>query len=199
MAYTILDCEMEYQKFPRTFVIPTKQEIQALQIGDFVRLIFRMTAPLENGCQGERLWVEITQITGNGFQGLLRSIPKVIMELSEKETICFTANQIATIYAETNLDETKLAMITKYALERREVNWAFYDDDRMDVQDSGWQLFYGGENEEYLDDPENVKLVSLEYVLSFEPRLEKVFLSDGAGYRYDEDKNEFVEDTDEQE
>ncbi len=197
MTYTILDCEKAYQQYPRTFVIPTKQEIEALQIGDFVKLIFRLAAPLADNCQGERVWVEITKIAENGFYGTLCSVPHVITELKENDTIFFSANQIATIYGKTGFDETKLALITKYALERHEINWAFYDDDRMDEQDSGWQLFYGGEDDEYLDDPENVKLVSLEYVLSFEPRLEKVFLSDGDGFRYDEKMNAFVEDTDE--
>jgi hypothetical protein len=60
--------------------------------------------------------------------------------------------------------------------------------------DSGWQLFYGDETEEYLDEPGNVMSIRLSDVLAFEPRLEEVFGSTaGTALEWDESAIRFTE------
>ena len=60
--------------------------------------------------------------------------------------------------------------------------------------DSGWQLFYGDETEEYLDEPGNVTSIRLSDVLAFEPRLEEVFGSTaGTAFEWDESAIRFTE------
>ncbi|MHC1683044.1 MAG: DUF2185 domain-containing protein [Clostridiaceae bacterium] len=90
-------------------------------------------------------------------------------------------------------DEKLFAIITQKALDNRQINWVVRTDDLENEQDSGWQLFYGDESDQYLEDACNAKLISLEQVLSFEPLLESVFSSHGYAYEYSELDNKFIE------
>lgn len=182
------------KQFPRTFLIPAKKEIDNLKIGTLVKLIFVMKKPLENGCHAERMWVKITSIKSGNFTGVLNNDPYYLKSIRCGDTITFKAENIAAIYVEgTPFDEKLFAIITKRALESRQINWIVRTDDLNNEQDSGWQLFYGDETPEYLDDASNSAIVSLENVLSFEPLLEAVFSSSGNAYEYSECDNKFVE------
>lgn len=78
-------------------------------------------------------------------------------------------------------------------MEKREINWLIRTQDADNEQDSGWQLFYGDEDDDYLDHSENAEIISLEAVLSFEPLLENVFGQDGNAYEYSKKENTYAE------
>jgi hypothetical protein len=92
------------------------------------------------------------------------------------------------------LDTTKKAIITRLALEKKEVNWVLRDEPN-NPQDSGWQLFYGNEDDAYLDDPSNAAIISLEAALSFSPQLAQVLSSQGKAFDWSEEKKMYVENT----
>lgn len=182
------------KQFPRTFLIPVKKEIDNLEIGTLVKLIFVMKKPLKNGCHAERMWAKITNIESGNFTGILENDPYYLKSIRSGDEITFKAENIAAIYVEgIHFNEKLFAIITKRALENRQINWVVRTDDLNNEQDSGWQLFYGDETPEYLDDTSNSAIVSLENVLSFEPLLEAVFSSSGYAYEYSEDDNKFIE------
>lgn len=182
------------KQFPRTFLIPAKKEIDNLKIGTLVKLIFVMKKTLKNGCNAERMWVKITNIESGNFTGILNNDPYYLKSIKCGDTITFKAENIAAIYVkETPFNEKLFAIITKKALESRQINWVVRTDDLNNEQDSGWQLFFGDETPEYLDDASNSAIVSLENVLSFEPLLEAVFSRSGYAYEYSEDDNKFIE------
>ncbi len=182
------------KQFPRTFLIPTNQEILNLKIGTLVKLIFIMKKPLKNGCQAERIWVKITNIESESFTGILDNDPYYLKSIGSGDTITFKAENIAAIYVESPAFNEKLfAIITKKALEKKQINWVVRTDDLNNEQDSGWQLFYGDETPQYLDDSNNATIISLEGVLSFEPLLERVFRSSGYAYEFSESDNKFIE------
>jgi len=54
-------------------------------------------------------------------------------------------------------------------------------------------LFYGDEDEAYLDDSSNASIISLGQVLVFEPLLESVFGGIGTSYEFSEAENYFLE------
>ncbi len=192
--YYLADAQTQHRKYPRTFIIPTEEEIEALQVHDLVKLIFCFPEQLENGCCAERMWVCITEITEDGFCGELDNEPYYLKDLQAGDRISFQKKHIAAIFvkAEDQLDESKFAIITKRALEHREVNWALHTDDLCDEQDSGWTLCYGGEDDAYWEDTNNTSVISLGEALSFEPLLREAFTGGAAAYHYDAEQNRFV-------
>jgi Uncharacterized protein conserved in bacteria len=182
------------KQFPRTFLIPAKKEIDKLENDTLIKLIFIMEKPQKNGCRAERIWVKITNIENGIFTGILNNDPYYLKSIKCGDKITFNAENIAAIYVqEPSFNEKLFAIITKKALENKQINWVVRTDDLNNEQDSGWQLFYGDETPEYLDDASNSAIVSLENVLSFEPLLEAVFSSSGYAYEYSESDNKFVE------
>ena len=84
------------------------------------------------------------------------------------------------------------AIITLKALEQQKVNWVMRDEP-LNKEDSGWQLFYGDESEEYLEDYSNSTLITLANVLKFEPKLGKVFASQHHTFEWNQQIQDFVE------
>ena len=195
-SFELEDIVKRNKKDPRHFLIPSSDEIANLKVGDLVRLFFVFRFKTNDGCRAERMWVEISQINGKYFKGYLTNQPCYIKDLKVGDLIEFASDNIATtIFRGKLFDEALKAIITKRALEKREINWVVRDVPNNE-QSSGWQLFYGDENEEYLDNPGNFRIVSLEYVLNFEPLLENVFSSQGNAYEFNNKQNQFVEVTD---
>ncbi|WPC40103.1 DUF2185 domain-containing protein [Clostridium sp. JS66] len=181
-------------QFPRTFLIPNKEEVGKLEIGNLVKLVFVMEELQEDGCRAEKMWVEIVNKQKDEFTGILTNNPYYLKSIKWGDMITFEEENIASTYGKkAAFDEKEFAIITKKALEKRQVNWVVRTDDLDNDQDSGWQLFYGDESEQYLDDYANANIISLEDVLSFEPLLEEVFSNFGYAYEYSEAKNKFVE------
>lgn len=92
-----------------------------------------------------------------------------------------------------NFNEESFAIITKKALSEKKIGKAVRTDEIAAIDDSGWRLYFGDEDAEYLSSPNNISLVTLETVLSFEPLLEKVFEEEGYTYIFDEDRKIFME------
>lgn len=178
---------------PRTFLIPSKEEIDNLEISSLVKLIFVMKQPQKDGCRAERMWVKITEKQGDIFEGVLNNDPYFLKTIKYGDKISFRRENIASIYVkESPFDEKKFAIITKKALDNKQINWVTRSDELYNEQDSGWQLFFGDESPEYLDNADNATLISLEQVLSFEPLLETVFSDTGNAYEYSASSNSFV-------
>lgn len=193
-SYTLENVQEVHMQFPRTFIIPTEEEIEDLKIDDLVKLIFCLPEETDNDCRAERMWVQIIEISEDGFSGILDNEPYYIQNLHSGDLITFQKKHIAAIFIRGKgvIDESKFAVITLRALEHREVNWAYHTDDLCDEQDSGWILCYGGEDDSYWEDVNNTKVIFLEEVMSFEPRLLEVFTGGADAYYYDADKNKFI-------
>ncbi len=192
--FTLHNVFDEHNENPRTFLIPDKEEIDELEVGDLVKLIFFMNELAEDGCEAERMWVTITEHQGNDFKGVLDNTPFYIKSIREGDIINFKSQHIATIYGgECSFNEEQFALISNRALENREINYAFRTDDIDNDEDSGWQLFFGDEDDEYCNDSDHISLVKLEEVLSFEPLLEEVFASDWEQCEYSQKDNKFIE------
>lgn len=192
--FTLENTVKEHNNNPRTFRIPDQSEIDALEKGDLVKLIFLMDKPTEDGCMAERMWVNITEHIGDDFKGTLDNTPYFIKSINEGDKISFRAENIATIYGdEMEFDEEKFALISNKALENRQINYICKSDFVENDDDSGWQLFFGDEDDEYCDDSDNISLITLEEVLNFEPLLEDVFSSEWEQFEYSEEQNKFIE------
>ena len=194
IGFSLENVQVEHQKNPRHFLIPSQEEINQLKLGDQVRLIFVLDTVLENGCRAERMWVELTEICDEKFKGRLTNQPAFITSIQLGDELDFAQEHIASLMVlPLNLDTQKGAMITKDCFLRREINWAIHDEPHH-PQDSGWQFFTGYESREDLDDPSNITIISLEDALEMEPLLETVLDKNGEAYVYQAEQNAFVED-----
>ena len=147
----------------RHFLKPSDDEIKQLAVGDIVKLNFLISKELENGCRAERMWVEIQEIDNDSFVGVLTNQPAFINTINAGDTINFSKDNIATVIVKNNpFDFSKMAVISNKAIENREINWAIRSDELNDEQDSGWSLFFGDEDDDYLNDYHNVTIISLE-------------------------------------
>lgn len=194
MGYTLEDIIQQNKKYPRHFMKPTAQEIDSLQPGDEVKLIFLFPRPLENGCSGERMWVVIDSINGDNFVGILENDPCFLATIKAGDKIEFQKKNIASVITPApDFDPEKFAIITKRAFENREINYVVRGDDLCNEKDSGWQLFYGDEDDDYLENTDNAMLITLHDVLNFEPLLEYAFIENGRSYEYNEEHNAYEE------
>lgn len=194
IGFSLENVQVEHQKNPRHFLIPSQEEINQLKLGDQVRLIFVLDTVLENGCRAERMWVELTEIRNGKFKGRLTNQPAYITSIQLGDELDFAREHIASLMVPTlNLDTQKGAMITKDCFLRREINWAIHDAPHH-PQDSGWQFFTGFESQEDLDDSSKITIISLEDALEMEPLLETILDKNGEAYVYQAEQNAFVED-----
>lgn len=192
--YELENAALRNKQNPRNFLVPSSYEIKQLLPGALVRLHFVLATPAKDGCRAERMWVRITGVPGALFTGELDSAPCYIKSLHRGDTIHFEAHHIATILTPNSpFDEKQLSIISKKALENRQVNWVVRSEDRNNDRDSGWQLFSGDESPEYLADAANATIITLDRVLSFEPLLEEAFAGNGFAYAYSKEQNKFIE------
>ncbi len=78
---------------PYTFYLPSEARLHALEPGDLVKLIFR-ESPSRGQYDGERMWVEISSISGEDLQGKLDNIPSDLPQLRLGDKIKFKRWQI---------------------------------------------------------------------------------------------------------
>lgn len=193
IEYILDDAAWQNQKDARHFLVPTKEEIQSLRIGDSVRMTF---IPKDDtfGCPADKMWVKITEIADDHYLGELQNQPQYLRRTDFGETVEFKKENISEVFfkGEVKVDLHHYAIITKKALENKEINCAAKTDEKVAEQDSGWQLFYGDESEEYLSDSDNITIICLDDVLAFEPQLDRVFNSEGEYFEYSRKQKEFV-------
>lgn len=68
------------------------EEIGELKTGDNVKLLF-----VENG-ESERMWVTITAIDSNNFEGVLNNIPYLLETISDGDKVLFKSENILGIW-----------------------------------------------------------------------------------------------------
>lgn len=96
--WALVDARAMTKKHPATFEVPTFAEIEGLDVGASVKLLFDIGDEEEPA--GERMWVTIIKIAGHNYVGELDNDPAVIRGLKYKDKIHFTANNIARIWEE---------------------------------------------------------------------------------------------------
>jgi hypothetical protein len=179
---------------PRNYIVPSNEEIETIKIGDLVKIIFKVDKSINNRFKDERIWVRVVDIEEGKFMGQLEEDVSQIERLRKGDVVSFEANNITTIKTKRKetVDESKSVAITNKAIQYRQINWVVKTTP-LDRQDSGWQLFYGDEEYEYLNNPSNMKTITIKEVLDFEPLLENIFISRFDSAEYNSKVNKFME------
>lgn len=178
MEWTLEDVEATSRLHPESFFIPSEQERNSQQIGKMVRLHFELTRPAEGEPRAERMWVEITahDPVTHRYTGVLTNAPASLKTLHLGDTVEFEPRHIAqTILREGDplwlAVGEKMALVSRRCLETgNAVHWMYREKPDRE-QDSGWRLFAGDEDEEYLNDPQNTRVMRIYFVMDLDPSL----------------------------
>lgn len=96
-ALHLVDVGERNRRHPRTFEVPTAEELDAVGVGDLVKLIW------EVGATGlsERMWVRVTVTVGSRFTGVLDNDPVALEGLLHADQVVkFTRNNICQIWVD---------------------------------------------------------------------------------------------------
>lgn len=170
--------EIVNKENPNNFFIPTLKERSSQKKGDLVRLHFLLTENKEGEPRAERMWVEISKVKmfGRKYKGILTNMPVYIKDLNIGDEIEFEPKHIAQTFIKKEdpcwLDiAEKKALVSKMCMEDNGIIRWLYREEADREEDSGWRMFSGEENEEYTDNPDNIRIVSVGYLLDKDPTL----------------------------
>ncbi|MGL1885084.1 MAG: DUF2185 domain-containing protein [Reichenbachiella sp.] len=172
------DVEESTKANPSSFFIPPKTERKSQKIGDEVRLHFILNNPTSDQPRAERMWVEITKERGlfSKYKGLLTNQPDHIKELNIGDKIEFEAKHIARTVIKKDsplwIDSAEQkALVSEMCFQEGEIVRFLYREDTERDEDSGWKMFSGTESEEYSNNPNNIRIVNVSYLLDLDPTL----------------------------
>lgn len=171
------DVEQCAAEYPESFYIPQLEERSSQEIGDLVRLHFLVDGE-EDDPRAERMWVEINvkRTDPVSYTGILTNQPRCIEDLHPGDVIDFEPKHIAqTIIKKSDprwIDSSdKKAFVSKMCFEPGEFVRFLYRERADRDEDSGWRMFSGKESQEYIDNPENTRIVAVGWMLSRDPSL----------------------------
>ncbi|WMJ71717.1 DUF2185 domain-containing protein [Cytophagaceae bacterium ABcell3] len=167
-AWELEDIELTAKENPESFFIPSKEERVTQKIGDEVRLHFIIKNPEENYPSTERMWVRVTKGKGlfSGYKGVLVNQPVYINGLNEGDEIHFKPKHIAQTIVKKDspcwIDSAeKSALVSKKCFEYTGLVRFLYREKTDRDEDSGWRMFSGLEDDDYTNNPENIRILNI--------------------------------------
>jgi len=210
-TYEIDDVREKAEKNPYTFYLPSKLRINAIEVDDCVKVVIR-SIPRSYEYEAERIWVDVTKINGDSFQGKLANVPFDIPQLGLEDLIVFKSWHIIdvqwknpekekTIPVEPSkqvwdrclVDQEVLDGTARIGYLYREEPSMGQDDDKY--PDSGWRIRADSSEltQEQYDNP-NPAYIALGKVLNQDDSWLHLINADiGSRYLRNQDTNEFEE------
>jgi hypothetical protein len=166
------------KQYPDSFFIPPIEERKSQKRGDSVRLHFHIKNPQEGEPRAERMWVKIKQEMGlfRSYKGELENAPAYIEDLNPGDLITFKACHIAQTIIKKDSPRwidcrEKRAMASEDCFAEGECVRFIYREQPENENDSGWRLFSGKESDEYANNPDNIRLPIVGYLVDWDPTL----------------------------
>ena len=100
-GWELESAQERHNEYPNKFEIPSNEEINNLQIGDMVKLLFlfwEYDKPEKGIVSCERMWVTIQTINENSLTGVLENMPTTSETLKPLDTIEFNREHVCAIY-----------------------------------------------------------------------------------------------------
>ncbi|SET88718.1 immunity protein Imm33 domain-containing protein [Thalassotalea agarivorans] len=172
-TWSLEDVTLIAKEAPYTFYLPSKSVINQLQVGSVVKLMFNCNVENEQGWSAERMWVIITEVNDGYYKGTLDNDPSYIPDIKYQDIVEFESKHIM----QTDIEESESDIVEKYNPRCYVTSHVLKDGfpvgqlyrekpEENENNYSGWTLFSGLENEEYLNNSENWNFVSLGAVLN---------------------------------
>jgi len=176
-SWKLVDSEELAKQYKYTFYKPSKKIIDHLQIGNIAKMTFEFDSTNDEHPGAERMWVLITEVNDGKFKGELNNNPFFLHELWEGDEITFEHKHVI----DHDLDMREPNLVDKYIdrcfvtskvlYDGHPVNYLYREepmeeDEDRNYEDSGWRILAGDETDEYMDDSDNIHLVSLGAVLT---------------------------------
>lgn len=176
-SWKLTDSEKLAKENKYTFYKPSREILKNLKVGNIVKLTFEFESSNSEHPGAERMWVEITEINEDKFKGTLDNHPFYLHELYAGDKIEFEYKHI--IDHDLELSEPNLVdkyydrcfATNKVLYENAPINYIYREepmekDEERDYIDTGWRILSGDESDEYMEDSENISLVSIGSILS---------------------------------
>ncbi len=194
MRYTIKDIKALSLINPRKYPKPSKKYLKKVKPGAIVKLILELSYEKifsKKVKSDYYVLVYVISCRDSELRGIINYCDKEKMLIGNN--IKFTYDNILFVYDNRNklIDVKKYASISHRALENKEINWVFKNTS-IDEKDSGWQLFYGDEDSEYILNSSNIQKISIMEALRKEPLLEYVFTEKIENAEYSSRLNKFL-------
>ncbi|WP_211061855.1 DUF2185 domain-containing protein [Aquimarina sp. MMG015] len=175
-SWKLTDSEKLAKENKYTFYKPSRKILRNLKVGNIVKLTFEFESSNSEHPGAERMWVEITEIKDDKFNGKLDNHPFYLHELYAGDEIKFEYKHI--IDHDLGLSEPNLVdkyydrcfATNKVLYDNAPINYIYREepmekDDERDYVDTGWRILSGDESDEYMENSENISLVSIGSVL----------------------------------
>ncbi|BEP16457.1 DUF2185 domain-containing protein [Acidothermaceae bacterium B102] len=174
VGFTLEDAEALHALRPRSFFIPTRAERESLTPGDVAKLLFAVVAPAEGMPAGERMWVEVTEVTAGGYRGVLANPPSVITTIALDDPVEFGPEHVISLRESWPLLGKRIFVSRRSHEDDLRPGWV-YREQPDDDEDSGWRAMVGDETDEEVDAPESILLQNVGYFLDRWPDLRSLF------------------------
>lgn len=197
-SWGLVDAQKLAEEFPYTFYKPSRQLVSQLKPGNQVKLIFEFRSDDAKAPSAERMWVDIVEVSDEGFYGLLDNEPAYIEDLKYKDSIHFYDIHII----DSDLDDpvpsltekyVKRCFVTNNILYHGEKVGYLYREDPDTDDDSGWRINTGTETEEYMDNADNISYVSLGAVLREDDSIIHLLERDSGSAFVRDDSGNYIE------
>jgi len=175
-SWRLSDAQKLAEEYPYTFHKPSSQAVGLLKPGDEVKLIFEFRSDDPDAPGAERMWVEIKEISGKTFEGVLDNDPAYIIDLKCGDPVTFAEKHVIQL----SIDDPVPSKTDKYLprcfvthrvlYEEVRVGYLYREEPESD-EDSGWRIMCGDESDEYMDSSDNISFVSLGAVLRQDDRI----------------------------
>lgn len=175
--YRLVDGELRHAEAPRAFFIPTRSEREALQPGDYAKLLFELVTPGPDDPGAERMWVEVLGVTEDHYIGALTNTPRAITTISVGDRVDFGPEHVIGTLEDWALLE-KMMFVSRRSHDEDQRPAYIYREDPDNDHDSGWRTMVGDETDDEINDPSNVLLQNLGYLIDRWPELRPVFKTD---------------------
>ncbi|MDM8527114.1 DUF2185 domain-containing protein [Anaerolineales bacterium HSG24] len=165
------DAQQIANENPYTFYKPSPSAVAALGLGNMVKLIFRFPTLGGNTPTGERMWVEITKIGDNSYEGTLANQPYYMKGLEHGDKINFEPKHIIALDVDDRQASDhdryfKRCFVTNRILCEGAKAKYIYKEAPDQEDDSGWRIVEGDEPDEYLQNSDNISYVAIGVILN---------------------------------
>jgi len=191
-SWELVNAQKLAEEYPYTFYKPSPTVISLLKPGNEVKLIFKFESEDPEAPSAERMWIELSELSGSEYIGSLDNDPAYIKDLKHGDQITFEAKHII----DTDIDDPVPSVVHKYQKRCFVTNNILYESEKIGYlyreepdqeDDSGWRFTTGSETDEYMEDSNNISYVSLGAVLREDDSVVKLLdRNSGVAFAIDE-------------